>query len=85
MKPGDQVPSENQLAQQHGVSRMTARRALSEMVDEGILLRSQGLGTFVSTVATAMPIALCCWKPAGLTTISPRTWRLMRVMRCFTA
>ncbi|MFS1702424.1 UTRA domain-containing protein [Alteromonas sp. AMM-1] len=48
MKPGDQVPSENQLAQEHGVSRMTARRALSDMVDEGILMRSQGLGTFVS-------------------------------------
>jgi len=48
MKPGSQVPSENQLAQQHGVSRMTARRALSEMVDEGILMRSQGIGTFVS-------------------------------------
>ncbi len=48
MKPGEQVPSENQLAQLHGVSRMTARRALSEMVDEGILMRSQGLGTFVS-------------------------------------
>ena len=48
MKPGSQVPSENQLAQQHRVSRMTARRALSEMVDEGILMRSQGIGTFVS-------------------------------------
>ncbi|WP_334012553.1 UTRA domain-containing protein [Alteromonas sp. S167] len=48
MRPGDQVPSENQLAQTHGVSRMTARRALSEMVDEGILMRSQGVGTFVS-------------------------------------
>ncbi len=48
MRPGDQVPSENQLALQHSVSRMTARRALSEMVDEGILMRSQGLGTFVS-------------------------------------
>ncbi|MEM7418307.1 MAG: UTRA domain-containing protein [Pseudomonadota bacterium] len=48
MKPGEQVPSENQLAQQHSVSRMTARRALSEMVDEGILMRSQGIGTFVS-------------------------------------
>ncbi len=48
MKPGSQVPSENQLAQQHSVSRMTARRALSEMVDEGILMRSQGIGTFVS-------------------------------------
>lgn len=48
LKPGDQVPSENQLSQQHNVSRMTARRALSELVDEGILMRSQGLGTFVS-------------------------------------
>ncbi|GEA05828.1 histidine utilization repressor [Alteromonas sp. KUL42] len=48
MKPSEQVPSENQLAQQHGVSRMTARRALSEMVDEGILMRTQGIGTFVS-------------------------------------
>ncbi|AGP80814.1 histidine utilization repressor [Alteromonas mediterranea MED64] len=48
MKPGSQVPSENQLAQQHNVSRMTARRALSEMVDDGILMRSQGIGTFVS-------------------------------------
>ncbi|MCV2883750.1 histidine utilization repressor [Aestuariibacter sp. AA17] len=48
MKSGDQVPSENQLAEQFGVSRMTARRALTELVDEGILMRSQGLGTFVS-------------------------------------
>ncbi|GLS27575.1 histidine utilization repressor [Marinibactrum halimedae] len=48
MKPGDKVASENQLAETHSVSRMTARRALTELVDEGILLRSQGLGTFVS-------------------------------------
>ncbi|WP_193162753.1 histidine utilization repressor [Microbulbifer hainanensis] len=43
-----QVPSENQLAQDFGVSRMTARRALSELTDEGVLMRSQGLGTFVA-------------------------------------
>ncbi|WP_100656538.1 histidine utilization repressor [Alteromonas flava] len=48
MCSGEQVPSENQLAQQYGVSRMTARRALSELVEEGILMRSQGLGTFVA-------------------------------------
>ena len=48
LTPGDQVESENQLAQRFAVSRMTARRALSELVDEGILARSQGLGTFVS-------------------------------------
>lgn len=48
MKPGDRVLSENQLAETHNVSRMTARRALTELVDEGVLARSQGLGTFVS-------------------------------------
>ncbi|GAA0859518.1 histidine utilization repressor [Aliiglaciecola litoralis] len=48
MVPGAQVPSENQLSEEFQVSRMTARRALTELVDEGILIRSQGLGTFVS-------------------------------------
>ncbi len=48
MKPGDRVWSENQLAETHNVSRMTARRAVTELVDEGVLARSQGLGTFVS-------------------------------------
>jgi GntR family histidine utilization transcriptional repressor len=48
MKPGDKVGSENQLAETFQVSRMTARRALTELVDEGVLARSQGVGTFVS-------------------------------------
>jgi GntR family histidine utilization transcriptional repressor len=48
IKPGAKVSSENQLAETFGVSRMTARRALSELVTEGILARSQGVGTFVS-------------------------------------
>lgn len=48
LQPGAQVPSENQLAEEFSVSRMTARRALSELVDEGLLQRSQGTGTFVA-------------------------------------
>ncbi len=48
MSPGDKVLSENQLAESFAVSRMTARRALTELVNEGILARSQGVGTFVS-------------------------------------
>lgn len=48
MKPGDRVLSENQLAESYKVSRMTARRAVTELVEEGVLARSQGLGTFVS-------------------------------------
>ena len=42
------VPSENELATQFAVSRMTARRALQELTDEGVLSRSQGSGTFVA-------------------------------------
>ncbi|NOU52782.1 histidine utilization repressor [Pseudoalteromonas sp. JBTF-M23] len=43
------VPSENELADHFNVSRMTARRALSELTDAGVLTRSQGLGTFVAS------------------------------------
>lgn len=43
------VPSENELANQFDVSRMTARRALQELTDEGVLNRSKGSGTFVSS------------------------------------
>mgnify|MGYP005987981231 FL=1 len=43
------VPSENELTQQFDVSRMTARRALQELTAQGILVRSQGAGTFVAT------------------------------------
>jgi GntR family histidine utilization transcriptional repressor len=47
--PGDNVPSENQLAEQFSVSRMTARRALTELTGSGVLERIQGAGTFVAT------------------------------------
>ena len=43
------VPSENVLAEQFSVSRMTARRALQELTEQGLLVRSQGAGTFVAT------------------------------------
>ena len=43
------VPSENELTQKFDVSRMTARRALQELTEQGILVRSQGAGTFVAT------------------------------------
>ncbi|WP_448213734.1 histidine utilization repressor [Colwellia sp. MEBiC06753] len=45
----EKVPSENELAEQFSVSRMTARRALQELTEQGILIRSQGAGTFVAT------------------------------------
>ncbi len=44
------VPSENELTLQFDVSRMTARRALQELTEQGILTRAQGAGTFVATL-----------------------------------
>ena len=43
------VPSENELASEFSVSRMTARRALQELTEQGLLVRTQGAGTFVAT------------------------------------
>ena len=45
---GYQTPSENKLAEQFSVSRMTARRALQELADLGLLSRTAGSGSFVA-------------------------------------
>lgn len=44
---GGRFPSESELQKRFGVSRMTIRRALSELVQEGFLIREQGRGSFV--------------------------------------
>jgi GntR family histidine utilization transcriptional repressor len=45
---GDRVPSENELCDLCKVSRMTARRALEELHQTGILVRIKGRGSFVA-------------------------------------
>lgn len=46
--PGDKIPSEHQLCEQYDVSRNTAIKAIENLVQDGILFRVQGTGTFVS-------------------------------------
>jgi len=46
--PGQLIPSENQLAEDLGISRMTINRPLRELTAEGLLRRVHGLGTFVA-------------------------------------
>ena len=45
---GESIPSERQLSVELGVSRLTLRAALDELVREGYLVRRRGSGTFVS-------------------------------------
>lgn len=47
LQPEDKILSENELAKQFNVSRMTANRALKELAEEGWILRMQGIGSFV--------------------------------------
>jgi GntR family transcriptional regulator len=46
-QPGRPIPSERELCEQYGISRMTARQSITELVNEGLLYREQGRGTFV--------------------------------------
>ena len=45
---GERIPSERELAIQFGVSRMTLRQAVQTLVEEGILERHVGSGTYVA-------------------------------------
>ena len=48
LQPGTKLPSEDQLAAQFGVSRMTIRKSLDDLITMGLIYRRHGVGTFVS-------------------------------------
>lgn len=48
LKPGEQVASQNELVKEYGVSMITVKKALSNLVSDGTLFTRQGKGTFVS-------------------------------------
>ena len=47
-QPNEIIPSENELARQYGLSRMTARLVVNQLAQEGLLYRVHGKGTFVA-------------------------------------
>ena len=63
MQPGDRLPSDAELQEQFSVSRVTARRAIAELVSEGLVERRRGSGTYVHT----QPIQQDLYHPAGWT------------------
>ena len=50
-RPGEPIPSEQELARRYKVSQGTVRKAVSELAGENVLIRRQGRGTFVATHA----------------------------------
>ncbi len=63
-QPGDRLPSDTELAGRFSVSRMTARQAVQVLEGEGLLVREQGRGTFV----TSRQVARMLGSPLSFTT-----------------
>jgi DNA-binding GntR family transcriptional regulator len=60
LAPGARLPSENELAEAHGVSRVTARSALRELEQRHAVRRTRGSGTYV---ALRIPYAIRAASP----------------------
>lgn len=55
LRRGDPIPSEHQLCRTYGVSRPTVRRAIEALVEDGLLVKRQGMGTFVAKLKLLQP------------------------------
>lgn len=55
-KPGDQLPTERALAQEHGVSIGTVRKAMDMLAQAGFCVKAQGKGTFVTEHTEDRPL-----------------------------
>src|SRR2546425_3935741 len=52
LKPGAELPSDAQLCEEFAVSRMPARHAMHRLLQDGLVFRVRGRGTFVSEAPT---------------------------------
>jgi GntR family transcriptional regulator len=48
LKPGEALPPEHEIADKYGISRMTVRRAISELIGVGMVYSQKGKGNFVA-------------------------------------
>lgn len=81
-KPGTEgcIPSESRLAKLYGVSIITVRRAVEELVQEGLLVKRQGKGTFVANGMAATPRSLGIALPDSSTYTYSKLCMLMEPM-----
>lgn len=56
LKPGDLLPSEREFSEKHQISRMTVRQAINNLVQNGLLYRVQGRGTFIAEKKFEQPL-----------------------------
>jgi DNA-binding FadR family transcriptional regulator len=72
-KPGHRIPTERELAEQHGLARSTVRRVLAEFKAKGLITQTVGSGTYVSEQAQQLldGLALAAQAAARLAGLAP--------------
>lgn len=78
----EKIPSENELADKFKVSRITIKNALQELIEEGLIYRIQGKGTFVSTNKLGEPPV---YRPAQQDSYNTIAYLMPRLDNRFTA
>jgi GntR family transcriptional regulator len=80
---GDRLPTEARLMLEHRVSRTTARRALDELVERGLVRREVGRGTFVAGPSIRVEVPYLVGLAAAITAAGhrPRACLLLRERR----
>lgn len=75
LQPGAAIPTEAELERRFGVSRITIRRAIHELVQAGLLIRRQGSGTFVARTKVTEELGVLHSWPDEMRTLGlePRT------------
>lgn len=58
LQPGDQLPPERELAETADISRVTVRKAVSLLVEEGLIEQRRGAGSFVAAAAPRLEQSL---------------------------
>lgn len=70
--PGRAIPSERELALAFQVNRMTVRKAIEDLMYEGLLMRRKGSGTFLTEIKTSKS----AW-PQSTVSTNPATVRII--------
>ena len=56
IKPGDKLMSESEMTREYNVARLTVREALSVLVNEGLIEKKHGKGTFCKNTQKGLSI-----------------------------
>jgi DNA-binding LacI/PurR family transcriptional regulator len=80
-QPGDRFPSQYELAERFKTSPLTAREAVAPLVEEGLLERRFGSGTFVLRTRVEMFIGVCTAMDISHPALSPFFLHLIQAVR----